>query len=200
MEPKQLSIMARKVQSVLDASTLDTRGDHLKFCQRQRLITPCRFALSVVASMATKQVYSLADLHRDFNALWDMEVRYKAFYTQLAKAPGADFLRTSLGGLMGKLTLQVLGGQPGEAVSEFPRIIIQDGSSFAVHDALYHVFPGRFPSVTPAAVALHCTLEGVRAAPSPWCGARIPMPNTTIAPSLQVSTGLCSWLTGGPLI
>jgi hypothetical protein len=165
MDPKQLSIMASKFQSVLDASTLDTRGDHLAFCQRQRLITPFRFALSVVASMATKQVYSIADLHRDFNALWDMEVSYKAFYKQLAKATGADLLRTSLGDLMGKLTLKVLGFQPGEAFSEFTRIIIQDGSSFAVHDALCHVFPGRFTTVKPAAVELHCTLEVLRDVP-----------------------------------
>lgn len=165
MDPKQLSMMASKFQSVLDASTLDARGDYLEFCQRQRLITPFRFVLSVVASMATKQVYSIADLHRDFNALWDMEVSYKAFYKQLAKATGTDLLRTSLGDLMGKLTLKVLGFQPGEAFSEFTRIIIQDGSSFAVHDALGHVFPGRFTTVKPAAVELHCTLEVLRDAP-----------------------------------
>jgi hypothetical protein len=165
MDPKQLSIMANKFQSVLDVSPLAARGDHLGFCQRQRLITPFRFALSVVASMATKQVHSIADLHQDFNALWDMGVSYKACYQQLAKATGADFLRTSLGDLMGKLTLPVLGFQPGEACSEFHRIIIQDGSSFAVHDALCHVFPGRFHPVKPAAVELHGTLDVLRDVP-----------------------------------
>jgi hypothetical protein len=53
----------------------------------------------------------------------------------------------------------VLEFRPGEAFSEFNRIIIQDGSSFAVHDALYHVFPGRFNTVKPAAVELHCTMD-----------------------------------------
>jgi hypothetical protein len=165
MDRKQLSIMASKFQSVLDASTLDARGDHLAFCQRQRLITPFRFGLSVVASMASKQVHSIADLHRDFNALWDMKVSYKAFYKQLAKATGADFLRTSLGALMGKLTLKVLGFQKGDAFGEFNRVIIQDGSSFAIHDALGHLFPGRFHAVKPAAVALHCTMDVLRDAP-----------------------------------
>jgi hypothetical protein len=165
MDRKQLSMMATKFQSVLDASTLDARGDHLGFCQRQRLITPFRFALSVGASMATKQIYSIADLHRDFNALWEMEVSYKAFYNQLAKASGTEFLRTSLGDLMGKLTMKVLAFQPGEAFSEFNRIVIQDGSSFALHDALAHMFPGRFHTVKPAAVELHCTLDVRRDAP-----------------------------------
>src|SRR5882724_13065863 len=165
MDRKQLTIMVNKFQSVFDASTLDDRGDQLEFCRRQRLITPFRFGLSVVASMASQQVHSIADLQRDFNALWDMEVSYKAFYNQLAKASGAEFLRTSLCDLMGKLTMKVLGFQKGDALSEFNRIIIQDGSSFAIHDALCRVFPGRFNTVKPAAVELHCTMDLLRDAP-----------------------------------
>ena len=165
MDRKQLTIMANKLQSVFDASTLDDRGDQLEFCRRQRLITPCRFGLSVVASMASQQVHSIADLQRGFNALWDMEVSYKAFYNQLAKASGAEFLRTSLCDLMGKLTMKVLGFQKGDALSECNRIIMQDGSSFAIHDALCRVFPGRFNTVKPAAVELHCTMDVLQDAP-----------------------------------
>ena len=157
MDRQQLTIMANKFQSAFDASRLDARGNDLEFCQRHRLITPCRFGLSVIASMATQQVHSIADMHRDFNALWDLEVTYKAFYKQVAKPSCAEFLRTSLGDLMGKLTLKVLGFQKGQALSEFNRILLQDGSSFALHDALAQVFPGRFNAVKPAAVetALH---------------------------------------------
>ena len=165
MDPQQLSIMANKFQSVLDASTLDARGHQLGFCQRQRLITPFRFGLSVMASMATKHVQSMADLHRDFNALWELGVSYKAFYNQLAKASCASFFLTSLSDMMGKLTRKVLGFQPGQAFSEFNRMGIQDGSSFAIHDALCQVFPGRFKTVKPAAVELHCTMDVLRDAP-----------------------------------
>ena len=165
MDPKQLRMMANTFQSVLDASTLNVRGNQLAFCQRQRLITPFRFGLSMVASMASQPVHSIADLHRDFNALWDMNVSYKAFYKQRAKASGAALLRTSLGDLMGKVTRHVLGFRQGEAFSEFNRLIMQDGSSFAVHDALCQAFPGRFRTVKPAAVALHCPLDVLRDAP-----------------------------------
>lgn len=165
MDRQQLTIMANKFQSVFDASTLDARGNHLEFCQRQRLITPFRFGLSLVASMASQQAQSIADLHRDFNALWGLEVSYKAFYNQLAKPSCAPFLRTSLGDMMGKLTLQVLGFPTGHALSEFKRIVIQDGTSFAIHEALCQVFPGRFHTVKPAAVALHCTMDLLREAP-----------------------------------
>ena len=55
MDPQQLTIMAKKFQSVFNAPTLDDRGSALDFCQRQRLITPCRFGLSMVASMASQE-------------------------------------------------------------------------------------------------------------------------------------------------
>lgn len=165
MDRQQLTIMANKFQSVFDAPTLDARGNQLDFCQRQRLITPFRFGLSVAASMASQQVQSIADLQRDFNALWGLEVSYKAFYNQLAKPSCSEFFLTSLCDLMGKLTLNVLGFQKGEALSEFKQIIIQDGSSFAIHDALRQIFPGRFSAVKPAAVELHCTMDLLRDAP-----------------------------------
>ena len=106
MDRSQLTIMANKFQSVFDASRLDARGNALEFCQRQRLITPFRFGLSVVASKASQQVHSMADVHRAFTALWDREVSYKAFYNQVAKPSCAEFLRTSLCDLMSKLTLR----------------------------------------------------------------------------------------------
>ncbi len=165
MDQQQLIIMANKFQSVFDADVLNDRGRELAFCQRQRLITPFRFGLSVVASMATEQVPSIAALHRHFNDLWEVESSYKAFYNQLVKASCAAFFRTSLCDMMGKLTMKVLGFEAGQALSEFKRMVIQDGSSFALHDALAHVFPGRFSAVKPAAVELHCTLDLLQDAP-----------------------------------
>ncbi len=158
MDPQELTIMAKKFQSVFDAPTLDDRGSTLDF-QRHRLITPFRFGLSMVASMAAQEAESIADLQRQFNGLWDFNVSYKGFYDRLAKPGSSQFLCTTLTDIMGKLTRKVLGFQPGEAFSEFNRIIVQDGSAFAIHDALSQVFPGRFNAVNPAAVELHCTMD-----------------------------------------
>ena len=43
--------------------------------------------------------------------------------------------------------------------SEFEHILIQDGSSQAVYNALKDAFPGRFSTVSPAAVELHTTMD-----------------------------------------
>src|SRR5713101_3719040 len=165
MDRQQSAIMANKFQAVLDADVLNERGKQLGFAKRERLITPFRLGLSVVASMATQQVQTIADLHRQFNELWELDADYRAFYKQLLKSSSPEFFRTSLCHIMGQLTMKVLGFEAGQALSEFNRLILQDGSSFALHEALADVFPGRFNAVSPAAVALHCTLDWLQDAP-----------------------------------
>jgi len=165
MDPHQFTTMATKFQSVLDADILNERGKQRGFSKRERLITPFRFGLSVVASMATEQVQTIADLHRQFNELWELDSDYKAFYKQLLKSTSPEFFRTSLCHIMGQLTMKVLGFEAGQAFRAFTRLIVQDGSSFALHEALADVFPGRFTAVSPAAVELHCTLDLLQDAP-----------------------------------
>ncbi len=165
MDSQNLITLASKFQSVLDADILNERGKQLDLSKRERLITPFRFGLSVIASLATQQAHTIADLHRQFNELWEVGSDYKAFYNQLLKPSSPDFFRTSLSDVMGQLTTKVLGFEAGQAFSEFNRIVIQDGSSFALHKALADRFPGRFSAVSPAAVELHCTLDLLQNAP-----------------------------------
>src|SRR5262249_17076467 len=68
--------------------------------------------------------------------------------------------------LISEMTLKVLGVDKGGAFSEFRHIILQDGSSFAIHDGLREVFPGRFKTVKPAAVALPTTMDVLCHAPT----------------------------------
>ena len=91
---------------------------------------------------------------------------YKAFYNQLAKPHFATFMGTMASRLIGEMTLKVLGFEKGRAFAEFRHIVIQDGSSFAIHDALREVFPGRFKVVKPAAVELHTTMDLLCDAPT----------------------------------
>src|SRR5437773_9394952 len=165
MDRHQSTSMANKFQAVLDADVLNARGKQRGFAKRARLITPFRLCLSVVTSMATQQVQTIADLHRQFNELWAFESDYKAFYTHLRTSRSPEFFRTSLCHIMRQLTMKVLGFEAGEAFRACNRLILPDGSSFALHEALAEVFPGRFNAVSPAAVELHCTLDVLQDAP-----------------------------------
>src|SRR2546428_9251209 len=68
--------------------------------------------------------------------------------------------------LIGEMTLKVLGFVKGRACAEFRHLVLQDGSSFAIHDGLREVFPGRFKVVKPAAVELHTTMDLLCDAPT----------------------------------
>src|SRR6266699_2105655 len=138
MDHGQLSMVADKFQWVFSESLLNACGKDAKFCRRERIITPFRLGLALTATCASQRVETLADLYRGFNALFGITVTYKAFYNQMAKPHFA----------------------------EFRHIVIQDGSSFAIHDSLREVFPGRFKAVKPAAVELHTTMDLLCDAPT----------------------------------
>jgi hypothetical protein len=166
MDHGQLSMVADKFQWVFSEALLNASGKDAKLCRRERIITPFRLGLALTATCASQRVETLADFHRGFNALWGTSITYKAFYNQVAKPHFADFARTMAERLIGEMTLKVLGFQKGQAFAEFHHIVIQDGSSFAIHDGLREVFPGRCKAVKPAAVELHATMDLLCDAPT----------------------------------
>jgi hypothetical protein len=166
MDHGQLSMVADKFQWVFSEALLNACGKDAKFCRRMRTITPFRFGLALTATCASQRVETLADFHRGFNALFGTPITYKAFSNQLAKPHFADFMRRVTSRLVGEMTRKVLGFAKGRAFSEFRQIVIQDGSSFAIHDGLREVFPGRFKVVKPAAVELHTTMDLLCDAPT----------------------------------
>jgi Transposase DDE domain len=166
MDHGHLSMVADQFQWVFSEPLLNACGKDVKFCRRQRILTPFRLGLALTATCASQRVETIADLHCGFNALFGTTITYKAFYNQVAKPHFADFARTMTERLMSEMTLKVLGFEKGRALSEFRHIVIQDGSSFAIHDGLREVFPGRFKTVKPAAVELHTTMDLLCDAPT----------------------------------
>jgi hypothetical protein len=166
MDHGQLSMVADKFQWVFSEALLNACGTDVKFCRRQRVITPFRLGLALTATCASQQVETIADFHCGFNALFGTTITYKAFYNQVAKPHFADFARLMAERLISEMTLKVLGFEKGRAFGEFRHIILQDGSSFAIHDGLREVFPGRFKVVKPAAVELHTTMDLLCDAPT----------------------------------
>jgi len=159
-------MIADKFHWVFSEALLNACGKEVKFCRRQRVITPFRLGLALTATCASQRVETIADFHCGFNALFGTTVTYKAFYNQVAKPHFADFARTMTERLISEMTLKVLGFAKGHAFAAFRHIVIQDGSSFAIHDGLREVFPGRFKVVKPAAVELHTTMDLLCDAPT----------------------------------
>ena len=159
MERENLITLAGRFKRALSESSINELGRSARFCHRERIGTPFRVAMSLLAGLGSARVETLADLHRCFNALFATTLQYKPFHNQLAKWSFGPFMRSLVQGLMQQLVIRVLSFHTHGRFGEFRRIVIQDGSSFALKDALREVFPGRFTKVRPAAVELHATLD-----------------------------------------
>jgi hypothetical protein len=79
---------------------------------------------------------SISDLHRYFTSLTYSNVHYKPFHNQLSKPEFLDMMKRLTAMAMGNWQQQVLGN--GVNLSSFKQIVVQDASSFAVHDFLPH--------------------------------------------------------------
>src|SRR5437773_11969054 len=125
-------------------SPAQRRWQSREVCRRQRVITPFRLGLALTATCASQRVETIADFHCGFHALFGTTVTSKAFYNHVAKPHVADFARTMTERLISDMTLKVFGFEKRHAFAALRHIVIQDGSSFAIHDSLREVFPGRF--------------------------------------------------------
>ena len=159
MERIQASTVTRQFKRSFCESTLNELGRMVRFCRREREVTPFRLALSLIESFASDSAKCIADIQRGFNALCETTVCYKPFHNQLAKRQFPTFVRLLLSRLLNELAGEVLRFNAGSPFAVFEDIHIQDGTSFALKRSLAKTFPGRFTTISPAAVELHVDLE-----------------------------------------
>ena len=143
----------RQITEVLNEFKINSIGKSSKFCARQRLIKPFELVMSLITALGDKSVDALTDLHRYFVKLTETDVQYKPFHNQLSKPEFVDMMKSLVGMAMRQWQQQVLGTEV--ELSNFKRIVLQDGSSFAVHDSLQDTFKGRFTTISPAAIEVH---------------------------------------------
>ena len=155
----EASTVVRQFKRTFDEASLNELGKATRLCRREREVTPYRLMLALLESFASGTLDSIADIHRAFNALCGRQIRYKPFHNQLAKPGFAQFIRLMLTRLLNELAGEVLRFSPDSPFARFAQIRIQDGTSFAVKPALAGSFPGRFSTVSPAAVELHADLD-----------------------------------------
>lgn len=160
MLKRRLARIEKQLKSALGRRRVEEQGRHSRFERRAaRVIHTAQFVTSLLHSLGTRRVETLADLHRDFNAHHGTTVNYKPYYERLDSAGFVDLMRSLFEALMSELYLDVLSPVRGGLLEHFDDVVIHDGSSFALHDKLVHAFPGRFTTKSPAAVELHVTMS-----------------------------------------
>ena len=153
------STVVEQFKRTFDESSLNELGKATRLCRRERDATPYRLMMTLIQAFAAGPLDSIASIHRAFNALCGRRMCYKPFHNQLAKRGFAHFTRLMLTRLLNELACSVLRFTPDSPFACFKQIRIQDGTSFAVKPTLAGTFPGRFTTVSPAAVELHVSLE-----------------------------------------
>lgn len=147
---------ASKMRRFLSEEVLNAVGKKTEFSQRMRKLTPARAVWTFVTGLASGTANTIADFVRLFEELTGETMAYKPFHDRLSNPTFPDLIRTTLSSLMRQLTTPILQGKS-RYLKRFNDILLQDGSSFALNDALQDVYPGRFTKVSPAAVEVHCT-------------------------------------------
>lgn len=153
----------QQITKVLGELKINEIGKNVNFCNRKRVIKPFELVMSLITALGDKSVDTVTDLHRYFVKLTETDVQYKPFHNQLSKPEFVDFVKELIKVAMNEWQQQVLG--TGVELSAFKSIVLQDGSSFAVHDSLHETFKGRFTKISPAAIEVHVSWDVLQGYP-----------------------------------
>lgn len=153
----------QRITKVLNELKINEIGKSVNFCNRKRIIKPFELVMSLITALGDKSVDTVTDLHRYFVKLTEMDVQYKPFHNQLSKPEFVELIKELIGVAINDWQQQVLGTEV--ELSAFKSIVLQDGSSFAVHDSLQDIFKGRFTKISPAAVEVHVSWDVLQGYP-----------------------------------
>ncbi len=152
-----------KITEVLNEFNINDIGERCGFCVRKRVVKPYELVIALVTAMGDKSIDCISDLHRYFTGLTFTDVQYKPFHNQLSKPTFSQLMQRIVGVALHKWQQHILGMD--KDLSVFKQIVLQDGSSFAVHNALKEEFKGRFTTISPAAVEVHVSWDMLQSQP-----------------------------------
>lgn len=159
MERIEASTVTKQFKRTFCEARLNELGKAVRFCLRERTVTPFRLVMGLINVMSTPKVETIADVQRAFNALCEADVQYKPFHNQLSKPQFPILMREVSCRVLDELACDVLQFAPDSPFAQFKHITIQDGTSYAIKPSLKGVWPGRFTATNPAAVELHVSLD-----------------------------------------
>jgi len=159
VERIEASTVTKQFKRTFCEARLNELGKAVRFCLRERTVTPFRLVMGLINVLSTPKVETIADVQRAFNALCETDVQYKPFHNQLSKSQFPILMREVCCRVLDELACDVLQFGPDSPFAQFKHITIQDGTSYAIKPSLKGVWPGRFTATNPAAVELHVSLD-----------------------------------------
>lgn len=155
---KKTIALEKVLSSLINIEGLSELSREHGFIKRQRNLKALELLSTLIVCCSSKSVQWLSQIHRAYCGLSKRRISYKPFHNQLRKPALGEFLQSTLSHLMSQGYRSTL-CLSGKLKNKFKDIQIHDGSSFGLKESLASAFPGRFTTITPAAVELHCTLS-----------------------------------------
>ncbi|KAB7738385.1 IS4 family transposase [Parvibaculum sedimenti] len=161
MKTMNLTTLTDKIQSIFAPKTLFSIARSVKLVERSRQFNPYYLLLAVIDTLGCQSKANLADIHRKYQTISGMPIRYKPFHNQLKKEQCRDFMQQCFEMVMQHWALHTLKLTSLSTGYAFPfsQVKLHDGCSFQLHDGLQTEYPGRFKNRYPAAVELHVTMD-----------------------------------------
>jgi hypothetical protein len=160
MPKLEITEIEKQLNSCFGARELDRCGRQNGLEYRQhRGIPTSGLVCSLLASLGSRRVETLAELHRDFQAAHESTVYYKPFYEKLDRPGFGRVMKAVFESILRQLSPKILAPAQASPLSGLDGIIIHDGTSVGLHEGLAKAFPSRFTKLHPAGAELHVTMS-----------------------------------------
>lgn len=160
MPKLEIAEIEKQLKACLGPRCLDRCGRQNGLEQRKhRGISSSGLVVSLLTSLGSRKIETLADLHRDFQAASASTVNYKPFYEKLDKPGFSRVMKAVFESIVRQLTLRIIGPLKSSPLRAFDDVILHDGTSLSLHNELRSAFPSRFTKCHPAGAGLHVTMS-----------------------------------------
>jgi Transposase DDE domain len=149
--------IAKSLSDVLGEDAIFTLARETGWLKRAWKIAPVAWVAATISTLGSGKADWLADIWRTLQAFSGQTIFYKPFHKQLAKPEFAEMFRALFERALTRWSRPVLAAN--SKLRRFKDIVLHDGTSFALKDSLAGQWPGRFTTVSPAAVELHVTMS-----------------------------------------
>ena len=144
------------MKSIFSKEQLKLIAQNVQFQAREGKIKAHDLFWTLTRCFSTHGAHEVAGLHRSFVHDSHQKVSYSSFYDQLAKPAFFDFMVEIYEHVQAQLYVEQTHKMP-SVFAQFKDVLAHDGSSWAIRESLAEVYPGRFNTVSPAAIEVHST-------------------------------------------
>lgn len=89
-----LTTLTEKINAIFEPKKLLGLARDKKFSKRSRQINPLKLLLSIINMLGCHSKANLADIHRNYQTISGIDIKYKPFHNQIKKEQCSEFIKS----------------------------------------------------------------------------------------------------------